>query len=159
DLEDRGDAANVALLLCEEGRAWDAAGDLDRAEACWRQAERVGLALHADPIRNDVLIQLGRLDHLRGDLQSALDRYDAALAGSPPKPQALEVQLRRLLVLLDLNQWGQARTGYGRALDGASPSELPEEVRGLAGMVGSLLDGAASFFDGPEAAAHQAARR
>src|SRR5262249_55522741 len=50
-LELAGDRANRALLTCEEGRAWDAAGNLDRAEACWREADRLSAGLGADPIR------------------------------------------------------------------------------------------------------------
>src|SRR5262249_19546108 len=40
-LDQAQDAGNLALLACEEGRAWDIRGDLARAEACWRRAERV----------------------------------------------------------------------------------------------------------------------
>ncbi|HZT80397.1 MAG TPA: CHAT domain-containing protein, partial [Gemmataceae bacterium] len=158
-LQERGDAANLALLLCEEGRAWDAAGNLDRAEACWRGAESITRPLPPCPARTDALLQLARLDHLRGHLRAALDRFDAVLAAPPPAPQALEAQLRRLLVLLDLNQWAQARAEHSRALNGAAVGDLPEELRGLAGMIGTLLGDNRSLSDDAELLAHQAARR
>jgi hypothetical protein len=138
----RGDVPNGALLLCEEGRAWESAGGLDQAERCWRRAEALTRGCGADRIRADVLLQLGRLDHLRGRLPSALDRYDEALAGAGDGPHALEVRLRRLLVLLDANQGPRARAVADELL--AEPVErLPEEVRPLAGLVGGLLQGEA----------------
>jgi tetratricopeptide (TPR) repeat protein len=86
-LASQGDEVNLALLRCEEGRAWDAAGDLSRAESCWLDAERRTRSLDADPVRADALMQLGRLANLRGHFQEALDRYHAALACAPPRPQ------------------------------------------------------------------------
>ena len=141
-LEAAGDQANLVLLLCEEGRAWEARGDLDRAEACWRRAEELGRGLGADPVRADVLLQLGRLDHLRGHLQSALDRYEAALDAAAA-PQKVEVELRRLLVLLDLNQWDRVRGAFASLLRPWQRGELPEEIRGLAALLRMLLEGAA----------------
>jgi tetratricopeptide (TPR) repeat protein len=139
-LEQGGDTANLALLACEEGEAWDLHGDLSRAGKCWHRAERLGGADDTDPIRARVLLHLGRLDHLHGRLQPALDRYEAALAyAGPNAPQALEVQLRRLLVLLDLNQASPACAHFRRLLDGVPPDEVPEEVRGLAALVAALL--------------------
>jgi tetratricopeptide (TPR) repeat protein len=156
-LEERGDTANLSLLACEEGRAWDEQGDLNRAEQCWLRAERLSRSLGTDPIRADVLLQLGRLDHLRGFLQDALDHYDAALACSPARPQVLEVQLRRLLVLLDLNQWGHARSSFARLLGDGALDALPDELRGLAVMVRGLLDGEAPAADDAEPRAYHAA--
>jgi tetratricopeptide (TPR) repeat protein len=156
-LQEQADHANLALLLCEEGRAWDAAGDLERAENCWRRAEGISRGLGRDAVRADVQLQLGRLAHLRGHLQDALDRYAGSLAASPAAPQTMEIQLRRLLVLLDLNQWGQAQAGYQRIVGGASPDSLPQEVRGLATMVQGLLAGTSS--GGAEVPAYLAAAR
>jgi tetratricopeptide (TPR) repeat protein len=155
--EERDDAANLSLLACEEGRAWDEQGDLNRAEQCWLQAERLSRSLGSDPIRADVLLQLGRLDHLHGLLQDALDHYDAALACSPARPQVLEVQLRRLLVLLDLNQWEHARSSFARALGNGALDALPDELRGLAVMVRGLLEGEAPATDDAEPLAYHAA--
>jgi tetratricopeptide (TPR) repeat protein len=156
-LEARRDIANLALLSCEEGRAWDARGDLERARQCWQRAERLSRALGSDPIRADVLLQLGRLEHLRGHLQAALDHYGAALACSPARPQVQELQLRRLLVLLDLNQWEHARTVFARLHDGSEPDALPEEVRGLAAMVSALLGGGKPAARDLEASGYHAA--
>jgi tetratricopeptide (TPR) repeat protein len=158
-LEEQGDAANLTLLVCEEGRAWDALGDLERAEQCWLRAERLSRPLGTDPIRADVLLQLGRLNHLRGHLQDALDHYAAALACSPARPQAQELRLRNLLVLLDLNQWEHARSAFAGVLRGEAPDALPEEVRGLAAMVGALLGHETSAAGDAESRAYQAARR
>jgi tetratricopeptide (TPR) repeat protein len=76
-LEQAGDLANRTLLICEEGRAWDAQGDLERAETCWQRAEQLARGLGADPIRIDVGLQRGRFQHLRGHLQAALDYWEA----------------------------------------------------------------------------------
>jgi tetratricopeptide (TPR) repeat protein len=159
-LAETGDRANLALLFCEEGRAWDAHGDLDRAEACWHKAAQHHPAEPhtVDPIRADVLTQLGRLDHLRGRLQPALDRYEEGLAhAGAGTPQSQEIQLRRLLVLLDLNQWQHVRTVLADLVPDADVEQLPEEVRGLAAMVKAL-----TAVDGDGAAArafHQEALR
>jgi tetratricopeptide (TPR) repeat protein len=140
-LEAQGDTANRTLLLCEEGRAWEAASDLAATERCWQQAERLSRTLGRDPIRADVLLQLGRLDHLRGNLGSALDRYAMALTCILPGGQSLELELRRTLVLLDLNQWEQARFTASQLLEAWPPDQLPEEIRPLAAMVRALLEG------------------
>jgi tetratricopeptide (TPR) repeat protein len=158
-LEAKGDMANLALLACEEGRAWDTAGDLDRARQCWQRAEHLSRSLGADPIRADVLLQLGRLDHLRGHLADALKRYDDALACASRGAQTLEIELRRLLVRLDLNQWDQVRSAAGRLLAEQLPDRLPEEVRPLAAMVQALLADAASEEGSDEVRAYQAAAR
>src|SRR5439155_4342637 len=123
-LETQGDTANATLLLCEEGRAWEAASDLGAAERSWQRAELLSRTLGADPIRADVLLQLGRLDHLRGHLGSALDRYATALTYVPLGGQTLELELRRTLVLLDLNQWEQARFAANPLLDAWAPDRL-----------------------------------
>jgi tetratricopeptide (TPR) repeat protein len=160
-LEARGDAANRALLACEEGRAWDRAGGLPRAAECWQKAERLAAVAptRIDPIRADVLLQLGRLEHVRGRLGPALDRFADALACAVPGGQALEVQLRRVLVRLDLGQTDQARGEADHLLRGLDPDQLPEEVCPLAGMVRGLLSGAAPPGASDEEAAYHAAAR
>jgi tetratricopeptide (TPR) repeat protein len=160
-LEAGGDTANGALLLCEEGRAWDWAGDLAAAQDCWLRAERLAHPNQAgvSPIRADVLLQRGRLDHLRGHLASALELYDEALRCATPGPQALELQLRRLLVRLDLNEWEPVRAAAAALLPAGSPGQLPEELRPLAGMVLGLLSGAAPADAPVELRAYLAAER
>jgi tetratricopeptide (TPR) repeat protein len=158
-LEARGDTANGALLLCEEGRAWESAGDLERAERCWRRAEEASRPLGGDPIRADVLLQLGRLDHLRGRLPAALERYDEALAGAATGAQAMELRLRRLLVLLDVNQWPRARALADALLGGVPPEGLPEELRPLAALVRALLQGDVPPAPTDEQQAYAAASR
>jgi tetratricopeptide (TPR) repeat protein len=140
-LEHADDRANLALLTCEEGLAWYTAGDLERAEACWSRAEGLlrskATPPAVDPICADVLLQLGRLEHLKGRLQAALDRYQSALACVPAQtPQEQELRLRRLLVLLDLNQWNQVRAEFERLPSGGG---FAEEVQGLARMIRALL--------------------
>jgi tetratricopeptide (TPR) repeat protein len=158
-LSREGDVENEALLACEEGRAWDARGDLKRAEQCWLRADSLSRPLGAGPIRADVLIQRGRLEHLRGHLQAALDCYDGALACRPPQPQQQEVQLRQFLVYLELNQWARVRSAYPRVLGPGGPDGLPEEVRGLARMVAALLDGGVQAAASTEARAYDALQR
>jgi hypothetical protein len=161
-LEGRGDSANRALLLCEEGRAWDRAGNLTRADQCWQQAEQLCTGARPsrqgpDPIYADVLLQQGRLDHLRGHLASALGRFEAALRHAVPGAQALEVRLRQLLVRLDLNQWQQVRSVARPLLDAHPLDGLAEELCPLAAMVRSLLDGEAPAVASDELRAYQAA--
>jgi hypothetical protein len=162
-LEARGDTANLALLLCEEGRAWDRAGDLARAEQCWLRAERLGRVPSGppgrDPLRADVLLQLARLDHLRGHLPRALERHEEALGRALPGAQTLEIELRRLLVRLDLNQRDAVRAAADRLLAGLPADQLPEEVRPLAAMVRSLLDGTPPAEASDELRAYHAAAR
>jgi tetratricopeptide (TPR) repeat protein len=155
-LEGVGDHRNLALLLCEEGRAWDHAGDLPRAAACWRRAEALTRSLPPGPVRADALIQLGRLGHLRGDLPAALKTYDAASACAS-RAQAVEVELRRLLVRLDLGRWEQTRAAAARLLASA---ELPEELLPLANLVRALLEDVPPPADADaELLAYLAARR
>jgi tetratricopeptide (TPR) repeat protein len=155
-LEQSGDRVHQVLLLCDEGRAWDAAGDLYRALDSWNRAEQLARPLGPDPVRADVFIQLARVDHLRGHFQSALDRYEAVLAWPLPAPQLLEAGLRRLLVLLDLNQHEQVRVALSSMLPD-DPGQLPEELRTLGEMMRALTgdgQGSASV----EVRAHQAGR-
>jgi tetratricopeptide (TPR) repeat protein len=158
-LKAKGDVCNHVLLLCEEGRAHDASGDMTRAKAVWTEAERLSRRLDRDPVRADVLIQLGRLEHLRGNLQAALDHYEAALNSGAPPPQIIEARLRRVLVLLDLNQWGQARAEYARTLGATGSEQLPEELQPLAGMLRALLLDAPGGDADAELLGYQAAAR
>jgi tetratricopeptide (TPR) repeat protein len=138
DLEGAGDRANLALLLCEEGRAREARGDLTSAEVCWRRAE--GIA-DGGAVRADVLVQLGRLEQQRGHLQAALDAYEAAIAAVPPTdPKAAEAGLRRLLVLVQANQAGRAREGLDRLRAAWAPGGIPEELAGLVATLEALLE-------------------
>jgi hypothetical protein len=157
-LESDGDRANRALLLCEEGCARESDGDLDAAERCWLRAERLSPSTGVVSVRAVVLMHLGRLDHLRGRLPSAMGRYDQALAAAGDWPHALEVRLRRLLVLLDAGQWQQARLLAQELLAGPL-EQLPEEVRPLAAQVRALLHGEAPPGPGDEQLAYAAAAR
>lgn len=135
------DTANLALLACDDGRAWDRAGNLARAQECWERGERLSRSLKHAPIRADVLLQLGRLDHLRGHLASALDRYDEAARHAGQAPFAQEIEWRRLLVRLDLEQWDLVRVAASRLRTLCPLEALAEEVRPVAELVCVLLDG------------------
>jgi len=159
-LEADGETDNLALLACEEGRAWDRAGDLTRAKECWCRAERLtAAASRPDAIRADVLVQLGRLDHLRGHPASALDRFDAALGAAASTAQRLEVRLRQLLVRLDFNQPDQARAAAQHLLAGLQEEQIPEEVRPLATMIRCLVEGTTAPDASDEQQAFHAAAR
>jgi tetratricopeptide (TPR) repeat protein len=158
-LEAQGETANRALLACEEGRAWERCGDGSRAEQCWRRAEMLSATLDHDPIRADLLLQLGRFDHLRGHLASALDRYDQALQRARAGGQALEIQLRRLLVTFDINHGKQARAAADEVLGDLTSDDLPEEIRPLLAMVRAVLDGRELPDSSVELRAYQAASR
>jgi hypothetical protein len=153
-----GDTANLALLLCEEGRARDRAGDLPAALACWRRADELTRPLGDSAIRADVLVQLGRLDHLRGHLGEALDRFDTACRCAGGGPHAAEAALRRVLVRLELGRRDQAAAEAAPLLSG-SLDRLPEELRPLANMARSLLTGAVPIHASDEARAYAAAQR
>jgi CHAT domain-containing protein/tetratricopeptide (TPR) repeat protein len=157
-LESADDGANHALLLCEEGCARESANDLDGAERCLLRAERLSRSAGVGSIRAEVLLHLGRLDHLRGRLPSALERYDESLPLAADGPQALEVRMRRLLVLLDANQWERARALADGLLDGSS-AELPEELHSLAALVRSVLHGDVPADAPDEQRAYAAAAR
>jgi tetratricopeptide (TPR) repeat protein len=158
-LERQGETTNLALLACEEGRAWDAAGCLERAEQCLRRAGQLRREPGQDAIRADILLQLGRLEHVRGRLAAALRHYDDALACAGRAPQRLETELRRLLVRLDLGAPEPVRADFARLLAGRPAESLPEEVRPLASMVRALLDGTAPADAAPELAGYLAAER
>jgi tetratricopeptide (TPR) repeat protein len=159
-LQQRGDAPNRAVLACDEGRAWDRAGDLPRAAECWRRAERFTAASSGiDAIRADVLVQLGRLDHLRGYLGAALDRFDAACRCAGGGPHAAEATLRRALVRLELGRREDAAAEVAPLLDGP-PGALPEELRPLADLARTLLtEAGAGGGASDEVCAYAAARR
>jgi tetratricopeptide (TPR) repeat protein len=160
-LEERGDTSNRALLACEEGRAWDRAGDLPRASECLLRAERLVAPGKAgrDDIRADILLQLGRFDHIRGNLAAALERFDQAGQCAMPGAQTLEVRLRSLLVRLDLHPEDKECDAVRRLLQDQTLEQLPEEVRPSAAMVGSLLDGAPAIGASDELQAYLAAAR
>jgi tetratricopeptide (TPR) repeat protein len=158
-LRSANDSANVALLACDEGRAWDRAGNLALAQECWERAERLSRRLERDPIRADVLLQLGRLDHLRGHLASALDRYDEAARHAGQSPLTQEIEWRRLLIRLDFGEWDTVRIAASR-LRAIIPLEtLAEEVRPVAELVCVLLDDTTLPEVTDEVLAYLAARR
>jgi hypothetical protein len=158
-LEERGETANLTLLVCEEGRAWEALGETAKARRCWQESERLGRALDTGSIRADVLLQMARQDHFQGHLGSALNRYDLALACAAEGAQTLELHLRRLLVLLDVNQWDQARAVAELLLQDQSPEQFPEELRPLMALIRSLLFGDGAEEENGELQGYQAAHR
>ncbi len=159
-LEREKDLANAVLLACEEGRAWFEHGDAGRAVECLRHAEQQGRGLGRDPLRAEVLLQLGRAEHLRGRQQAALDCYaEATTFARPGGWQRPEARLRRLLVLLDLNQWPQARAGFADLAREHPLAELPEELRGLAAAVSGLLSDDPSALADEELQAYRLAKR
>jgi tetratricopeptide (TPR) repeat protein len=165
ELEAMGDSVNLALLLCEQGRALDRTGDVPAALACWRRADELTRLLGDSAIRADVLVQLGRLEHLRGDLGAALDRFDAACRCAGDGPHAAEATLRRALVRLELGRHQQAAAEADHLLLG-SWDDLPEELQPLADMTRGLLgsggrepDGLHQMLASDEARAYAAAQR
>ncbi len=119
------------------------------------------------PILADLFIQLGRLEHLRGRLQPALDRYHQTIEYTAHSPAHLmNIQLHILLVLVEMNQLDQARAGSHELMaphDQAHPlhrvSSLPEELRDLADLIGGLLDICPLWPSDGEPAAWQALHR
>jgi tetratricopeptide (TPR) repeat protein len=133
---------NLILLWTEEGRAWDDEDDLDRALACWEQVARLMERANGKPVANasgsvvgtDLLMQLGRLEHLRGNLQAALDRYHEAMKHAALScAHQMNIQLRLLLVLVELNQLDQARAGWHELMHSQAHSSLPLSLLGRRG--------------------------
>jgi tetratricopeptide (TPR) repeat protein len=155
----RSDLSNLALLACEEGRAWEEQGDLARAQGCWRRAESLGPPGGYDPVRANVQVQLGRLDHLRGHLASALNRYDTAHRHAGQGVLAQEIEWRRLLVRLEISPLDQLRSAADRLCADRTFEHLPEEVRPLAETVCGLLDDVTPAGASQEFRAYQAAQR
>jgi tetratricopeptide (TPR) repeat protein len=146
-----GESAAAALVACDEGRAWACAGDLARSRGCLLRAERLAAALaDRSPIKADIAVQLGRLDHLRGDWQGSLDRYEQALHSSTSgSPQELEIRLRRSLVYLEIGQMNDARSdclaAVGRSRTRGHP--MPEEIRGLLAVIAQLVQASHGDLD------------
>lgn len=157
-LRQKADWPNLTLLRCEEGRGWERAGRLEQAEACWHDAEKLSQSAGIAYLRVDVLLQQGRLAHLRGHLQTALDLFEAAMASAPSPPQKLEITLRRYLVLLDLNQFSIVQNLWQKELT-PRLQDLPEELEALARMVQALLGEEQSDGGSLELRAYQARRR
>ena len=140
-LRSEADPAGAALLACDAGLGWATVGNLAAAEECWRRAELTAAALErSDPARVDALLQLGRLDHLRGRWQEALDRYrDALRDAAAGTAQATEIRLRRALIYVELGHVADARHEYlSAARDWQAGVPCPEELQSLAGIVADL---------------------
>lgn len=138
-----GDRANLAVLDCEVGRAWDAAQDLDRAERCWERAELLTRPLGPHPARTGALVQLGRLHHLRGRFAAASERYNEAARAAVGGPFAPEVEWRRVLLQVDLGEEVSARRAADALLAETPLAELPDEVRPVAAVACAVLTGTA----------------
>jgi tetratricopeptide (TPR) repeat protein len=139
ELAKQKDSDNEALLWCETGCARDRAGDLTAAEEYWQRAIQVRISSKVRPAHADSLLHLGRLNHLRGRLSRALDRYErVADCGLPG--QLLEARLRRLLVLLELGRWSVARAEADDLLPAGAIDRMPEVLHPLARLVRGLLD-------------------
>src|SRR5262249_27603250 len=86
------DRASRGLLLAALARAHDANGDCEAAWRCWEEAalcDEGGAEAH---------LQLGRLEHLRGNAAAALEHYAAIIDHSPTSAEALGASLRRALI-------------------------------------------------------------
>src|SRR5262245_60586716 len=148
---------NEALLWCDAGCARDRAGDLAAAEEYWRWAEQRGRGAGVRPARADALLQLGRLEHLRGRLGSALEWY-APVADCGLPGQVKEARLRRLLVLVELDRWSAAWAEAEELLPPGAVGALPEVLQLLGRLVRGVLDGRGLEGLGGEAEAYQLAR-
>jgi hypothetical protein len=143
------DPRRLVLLQADEARAWEAAGESERAAACWGAAERLLPAGASGLFAADVYLHQGRLRHLRGHLQDALDYYQRGLRAAPPecRPQVAGLRLRKALVDLELGQWRRGAALW-QELRGLEP--WPEELLPLVQLVRALLEEDAPA-DGPPA--------
>jgi hypothetical protein len=157
DLAKHREYENETLLWCDAGCARDRAGDLAGAEEYWRRAEQRGRGAGMRPARADALLQLGRLEHLRGRLGSALEWY-APVADCGLPGQVKEARLRRLLVLVELDRWDPARAEADEVLPAGAVGTLPEVLQPLGRLVRGVLDGTGLEGLGEAASAYQRAR-
>ncbi len=134
------DPVNLFVLYCDEGRAWDRGGDLNKAQNCWRAAFETATSLK-DPVRQaEACLLLGSAAHRYGRLQQALTLLEqAAKLGSSIDWIEVEAETRQLEVLLDLNLWEQAELRHDRLLEKVSLEQLPEETQRVVNRLGQLL--------------------
>lgn len=156
-LANSGEVHERASLLVNRSMAYEERGDLEDAGRFLRRALEVARPLGRHPVHAVAIIHLGRLAHLRGNLQQALGLYDEATAISSIEVQQTEIQLRRLLVLLDLGQRERVESELARIVLPHEVDQLPDEVRPLARTVIALVHGTGDADD--EVAAHQALAR
>jgi tetratricopeptide (TPR) repeat protein len=160
DLASRGDLGGLALLECEQARAWAQLGDLGRADSHLERAEDLVARARDGPLHAAILIERGRQAHLRGHYQRALDAYRQAEGLCEPEGvQGQEVRLRSLYVQLELGEADRAQRAFDRLAAGRTPDAFPEELRALARLVGSLLRDDRAVPDGPEAEGFRLASR
>jgi CHAT domain-containing protein/tetratricopeptide (TPR) repeat protein len=153
-----GDSFNASLLCLDVGRAHEEAGNLDAAQSFWQQALALSGTPETGPVRAEVLIQLGRVAHLRGRLQQALDHYEeAGNCAAPQTPAPAEVKLREALVWVELGRADQARQHVQELF--RTFSGFAQELVPLARTVADLLGYAAGPSGRDEVKAWQAARR
>ncbi|MEO8498798.1 MAG: hypothetical protein ABI614_27360, partial [Planctomycetota bacterium] len=69
----------------------------------------------------------------------------------------LEIQLRRLLVELELNQWRAVSAKYADIMADVTSAALPSELRGLATMLGTLVGAEATGSENWELEAYRLA--
>jgi tetratricopeptide (TPR) repeat protein len=140
-LAERHDIANVTLLWCEEGKAWEIAGDHKRAMLAWKNAEQhFAGGTYGGQIFADVFVQLGRFRHLEGHLQQASDYFTQGLnCVSAESPHTLELRLRRVLVWTDLNLTQMALQELASITKEIPLHDFPTELRALYRLVCAVL--------------------
>ena len=139
------DVDHRALLWSQVGLAWEVAGDLESAEKCWHR----GAALCDEPRGHvgyaNLQVQLGRLAHLRGSFQAALDCYDRAESRLPKQsPQVIEIHMRRLLVRKELGQHSQAQRDWECLRAARRGDGIPVELESLSRTLAAVMDGSVS---------------
>ena len=161
DLEAKAETVNLILLRTEEALAWSRAGDLARADGCLHQARTLlGPNPRASPVAANVYLQSGRLAHRCQDFHKALSHFQQAEQLAQVLPaQLLSIQLRRLWLLVDLNQEANARLELQRLCSPHARAALPEEVRGTAALLDAWLNPDAPEVADLEVGAYRALRQ
>jgi tetratricopeptide (TPR) repeat protein len=142
DLKRAGETTNDCLLWCDEGQAWEMVGDSKMARRAWDKAESILTHEHVNrSVGVDLCLLMGRFKHSRGELQQALDYFEKGREwASGESALIMELNLRRVQVLLDLNQHEKARAIYRQVTAGVNGHEPPEELVGLLGLVSLLTN-------------------
>ncbi len=109
--------SNRAATLDNEGELYNALGDLDRAKARYDEAIAILDSLDSPPdLRASVLLHLGQLSALTGNLKESLDYFNRARDAKPNEPKLAYVLTNIGAALAIQGASGKALEAYQEAL-------------------------------------------
>jgi CHAT domain-containing protein/Tfp pilus assembly protein PilF len=140
-----GERAGEAKSLLDNGRAWQALGDLDQAAAAFRSALELGRRVGDTELVAAGLYRWALLDRQRGDLRQALVRIEEALQIIESVRSRVTSEKLRMTFLASKRTWyelyvdlqmrlEEAEPGYGHAAAALAASERAR-ARGLLDLI------------------------